>query len=558
MTALHAAAIASLEDGAARLGSLDALGRAALARRTALSVAAAADRWVDAAIAIKSAGAAAGPDVRAEEIATGPLASLRLLMVTARCLGDVAARGTPRPSSPPRIVHRGGGGAELVAVEVMPGPWLADKAMFAGHTATVRCGVAGGLDSFGRVWREECRDRPRHGGVAAILGAGNVTGLAVADAVSQIFEHGRAAIVKLHPLQEPLLPVFRAALGPLVDAGLLELLAGGPGVAAATIASPGVGHVHITGGRGAFDAIVWGPDGPRPGGQPALTKPITCELGGVTPWVVVPGRYTGPQLDRQADLVAASILNNTSFNCIATKCVVTCRGWPQRSAFLERVSRRLAATPPRRGWYPGAAAAWEEVTQARPPADGTLPWVLRSGIDPDGEPRWLAREWFVPVAVEVPLDADDIEAFCTRAARFTRSLPGNLGCSVTIPASLPPHDRQRVDLLVDHLEYGAVAVNTWVALAYAFGSVPWGGFPGGTLAEPGSGIGFVHDPLCLPLVHNSIVRGPLHAAAAPPWLPWHRYGAALARGAVDVYASLVRGGGGLWPLVKMLPRVLAD
>jgi hypothetical protein len=43
----------------------------------------------------------------------------------------------------------------------------------------------------------------------------------------------------------------------------------------------------------------------------------------------------------------------------------------------------------------------------------------------------------------------------------------------------------------------------------------------------------------------------------PPWLPWHRHGAALARGAVDVYASIARGGVGLWPLMRMLPKVLA-
>jgi hypothetical protein len=31
----------------------------------------------------------------------------------------------------------------------------------------------------------------------------------------------------------------------------------------------------------------------------------------------------------------------------------------------------------------------------------------------------------------------------------------------------------------------------------------------------------------------------------------------LARGAVDVYASIARGGVGLWPLMRMLPKVLA-
>jgi acyl-CoA reductase-like NAD-dependent aldehyde dehydrogenase len=545
MTGSPEGSLASLQAGAAALAALGPAARGDLARRTALAVVAAADAWVEAAVAIKRAAGATAGAVAAEETATGPLATLRLLLVTARSLREIAATGLPRPAAPPRVLHRGGGDASFIGVEVLPERWIADRAMFGGHSGTVRCANPGDLASFERSWRQECRERPRQGGVAAVLGAGNVTGLAVADVVSQVFEHGRAAFVKLHPVHEPLLPVFRAALAPLVDAGLVALVAGGADVARAAIASPAVTHVHLTGGQAAFDAIA-----------ATLAKPITCELGGVTPWIVVPGRYTPAQLAGQADVVAGSILNNTSFNCIATKCVVTCRGWEQRAAFLELVSRRLAAMPPRPAWYPGAAAAWETVTESRLPADGTLPWVFRQGVDPDREPRWLEREWFVPVAAEVPLDAADIEGFCTRATALCRRLPGSLAASVTVPESLPKADAQRVERLVEHLEYGTVAVNTWSALGYAFASLPWGGFPGGTISAPRSGIGFVHDPLLLPLVHNSILRAPLLVRPAAPWLPWHRHGAAVTRGAVDVYAAIARGRAGLVSLVKLLPQVL--
>jgi hypothetical protein len=546
MTGSHEGTLASLQAGAAALAALGPAARGDLARRAALAVVAAADAWVEIAVAIKRASGSAAGAVAAEETATGPLATLRLLLVTARSLREIAATGLPRPATPPRVLHRGGGDASFIGVEAVPERWLADRAMFAGHRGIVRCANPGDVASFVRSWRQECRERPREGGVAAVLGAGNVTGLAVADAVTQVFEHGRAAFVKLHPVHEPLLPVLRAALAPLVDAGFVALVAGGADVARAAIASPVVTHVHLTGGQAAFDAIA-----------ATLTKPISCELGGVTPWIVVPGRYTPAQLACQADLVAGSILNNTSFNCIATKCVVTCRGWAQRQAFLDLVARRLAAAPPRPAWYPGSAPAWELVTESRPPADGTLPWVFRAGVDPDREPRWLEREWFVPVAVEVPLEAADIEDFCIRAMALCRRLPGSLAASVTIPESLAAADGQRVERLVEHLEYGTVAVNTWSALGYAFASLPWGGFPGGTISEPRSGIGFVHDPLLLPLVHNSILRAPLLVRPTPPWLPWHRHGAAVTRGAVDVYAAIARGRPGLLALAKLLPQVLA-
>jgi len=546
------------------LADLPAAERARLARDTARGVAAAADRWVEAAVAIKTEGGSpadpAHASVAAEETATGPLATMRLLLTTGRVWEEIDRQGRPRPARLPRVIHAAAGAdgpASFVALDVLPEPRLFDGAIFQGHRAVVRCVNPGGLEAFEESWRAEAAARPRSGGVAAVLGAGNVTGLAPGDAICQIFEHGRAAIVKLHPLHAPLEAVYHDAFAPLVAADLLAFTSGGPDVAQALTASPAVTQVHLTGGRAAFDALVWGGTDPRePGAVPLLAKPVTCELGNVTPWIIVPGRYTPRQLRSQADLVAASIANNTSFNCIATKCLVTARQWPQREAFLGLVVKRLESLPSRRAWYPRAVAAWEEASGKTAPADGTLPCTLATGIDPHGDRRLLDREWFVPVAAEVPLEAADIEAFCRAAAAFTRSLPGSLAAGVTIPVTLDARDRRRAELLAEHLRYGVVAVNTWVALAYAVTSVPWGGYPGGTLAEPASGIGRVHDPLLLPLVHNTIFRAPLATSLAPAWVPWHRSGRRLGRGLLDTYAAIAAGRSGLWPLAKMLPAVL--
>ena len=559
-----AAPLARLTAGARAWQSLSAAARADVATATARTVVSAAERWVEEAVAIKgrhetAVPGAAAAAAAAEETATGPLPTLRLLFITARALGDIARTGVPAAAAPPRVLHAAaagdlGGGAALVGVDVLPERRLFDTATFAGHSAVVRCGFPGSLEAFERSWREEARTRPATGGVCLVLGAGNVTGLAPGDCLGQIFEHGRAALLKLHPLHAPLAAVFREAFAPLVSAGMLEIVVGGRELAQAAVAAPAVTDVHLTGGQAAFDALVWGGPGPRsPEARPVLTKPITCELGNVTPWIIVPGRYTPAALAHQADAVAASIVNNTSFNCIATKCLVTCRSWPQREEFLALVSRRLESQPARPAWYPGATAAWESLAERAAPADGRLPWLVRHDIDPAREARWLDREWFLPAVAEVPLGAADIEAFCGAAAALTRRLPGTLAASVTVPEGLATLDRRRVDLLVEHLEYGVKAVNTWSALAYALGSVPWGGFPGGTLAEPHSGIGRVHDPLLLPLVHDSILWAPLLLRSPPAWFPWHRHGERLARGLLGMYASLAQGGWGVWPLVKLVP-----
>ncbi len=556
--------VQSLAAGARALATRDAAGRAALARDTARAVAAAADRWVETALAIKGrherTGAAdpAAAAARSEETATGPLGTLRLLALTARALDGVARSGVPSAAGSPRLLDPRGGGAGLVGVPVLPVPGMWDTSVFVGIGAVVRCVDPGGLAAFASSWREEAATRPRAGGVCAVLGAGNVTGLAAADVIAQVFEHGRAALLKLHPLHAALETVLRDALGPLVEAGLVAIVTGGAEVAREAVHDPGVTHVHMTGGQGTFDALVWGGPGPHAAGAtPTLTKPVTCELGNVTPWIVVPGRYTPRQLRAQADLVAASILNNTSFNCIATKCVVTARDWDQRDEFLGLVRGRLESLPARPAWYPGATAAWESLAGGPAPADGSLPPIFRTGLDPAAEPRWLEREWFLPAAVEVPLVAGSLDAFCGAVGDFVRGLPGSLAASVTAPASASSHDARRVDLLVGHLAYGVVARNTWSALAYALANVPWGGFPGATLAEPASGIGRVHDPLLLPLVHNSIVTARLVTWPQPTWLPWHRRSARIARAAVDAYADLAAGRDCTWKMLRMVPDVLA-
>ena len=558
--------VESLAAGARAHAGRDAAARAALARATAREVAHVADDWIEAALAIKGrnerTGAAVGVPAaaRAEEAATGPVVTLRLLAITSRTLDDVARRGTPATAGPPRLLttQASGGEPRFVGVPALPAPGMWDGTVFGGHTAVVRCVNPGGLDAFSRSWREEAATRPRGGGVCAVLGAGNVTGLSVADAVSQIFEHGRAVLLKLHPLHAPLEPVFRAAFAPLVEAGLVAIVAGGPDVAREAVHDPGVTHVHLTGGQAAFDALVWGGPGPHgAGASPVLTKPVTCELGNVTPWIIVPGRYTPRQLRAQADMVAASILNNTSFNCIATKCLVTARDWEQRGEFLGLVRARLENQPARPAWYPHVTAGWETLAGRPAPADGTLPPILRTALDPAAEPHWLEREWFLPAAGEVPLAADSLDAFCGAAADFVRGLPGSLAANVTAPDGLAAHDAQQVDLLVEHLEYGVVARNTWSALAYALANVPWGGYPGATLADPRSGIGRVHDPLLLPLVHNAIIAGPLASWPAPAWLPWHPRAARLARGVVNAYAAIAAGRSAISPMLRMLPDAFA-
>ena len=569
--------------GGLRHAGREAPARAALAMDAARCIAACASRWTETAVAIKQtslatmtgsgcvgsgSGCAPGfrfPEIWAEEMATGPLATLRLLLVTARALQEVAANRSSSRTARLLLVSALSSGpaseknsAPTVSVNVVPARELYDHVIFRGHSGAVRCDNPGGSrEAFVEAWQREAVERPAEGGVALVLGAGNVSGLAPADAICQIFEHGRAVLLKLHPLHAPLVEILSAALEPLVAAGLLAIVVADAGWAQAALSAPLVTHVHLTGGQAAFKALVWGStDAGLTDRKPVLTKPITCELGNVTPWIIVPGRYTSAQLRCQADTVAASIAHNSSLNCIATKVIITCRSWQQRDEFLARITDRLQGLPPRPAWYPGSVAAWETLTAQQAPANGLLPVVFRTNLDPQAEPQWLAREWFTPAAAEITLEADSVAGFVTQAAAFTHALPGTLAASVTAPDGGAVADKQCVAMLLERLHYGVVALNCWSALAYAWGSVPWGGFPGATLNDPASGIGTIHNPLLLPMVRQSIIRAPLVVWPKPPWFPWHPRGFQLAHGVVQMYAAIANGSRGTASLLRMLPDVL--
>ena len=108
--------LVSLAAGARRHAARDASARATLARACAERVADVADNWARTAVALKQGDASA----LAEEIATGPLATLRLLLLTARAQAEIAKGGLPRACRPPRLSHAGTSGTTRQASAARP------------------------------------------------------------------------------------------------------------------------------------------------------------------------------------------------------------------------------------------------------------------------------------------------------------------------------------------------------------------------------------------------------------------------------------------------------
>ncbi len=484
-----------------------------------------APQWVDSACRAKAIPA--GSSQRAEEVLVGPVAALRYLRLLGHSLRAIEKTGLPKL---PGKAFQGPQGR--LHVPLLPTGILFDRLVFLPFkvTAWMRKGIhqENLRDHLARHYRIA---DPQPAKTVVVLGAGNVSAIPLTDTFTKLFHERAVVLLKMSPVNEYLGPIFERALQPLIDHGCLRIVYGGEDVGTAAVHHRLTDEVHITGSIHSHDRIVWGPAGEErekriAANAPVLEKPITSELGNVSPWIFLPGEYSQRQLAFQAENIAGSVINNVSFNCAATKALITWKRWPLRPQLLDLIDGVFARTPTRASYYPGAVERYRRLTESDPAKELSehLPWTLLRDIDPDERPQFFDEESFVCLLAEVALDAPTPEAFLRRAVDFANErLAGTLCAAVTHPArfrSRASNERLLQDA-VNELRYGVVAINHWPGLMYAMMSPPWGGFPGSTLANAQSGIGWVHNTFLLEGVEKSVLEGPLTIYPKPPWFPSH-------------------------------------
>lgn len=529
-----------LVQGASRYQRTPVRERIALAEACLEGTARLARDWVDAACETK--GVRSGNPARAEEVLVGPIITVRYLRLLIQSLAEIAENGMPR--LPGRAVEAFDG---RIHVPVVPAKGLYDRAVFAGYRGYVRMQNDVARDSLADRLAAYYRRSLDPGRVALVLGAGNVSSIPATDTFGKVFEEGKAVLLKMNPVNESLGPIFEQAFAPLIDAGILRIIYGGQDVGSQAVYHRLVDEVHVTGSVETHESIVWGPPGPererrKRDHEPLMAKRLTSELGSVSPWIVVPGPYSAKQLRFQAENIVTSVVNNASFNCVSTDVVLTWKRWPHRKPFLDLIERRLRSVPPRRAYYPGAQERFEQFT-GRPvdqSAGGALPWEFRRGMGAQEAARLFQQEPFVPFFAEVPLDADSPEAFFHRAVEFANeNLWGTLCAAVTVHPRTRFKDwgEARFASILHGLRYGSIGVNQWPGYNYALASLPWGGYPGGTLADPQSGLGWVHNPYMLDGVEQSVLDGPLTVTPKPLPFPSHRAPEPIAWQLLNLYRS---------------------
>ncbi|GAA1954136.1 aldehyde dehydrogenase family protein [Microbacterium deminutum] len=541
------AAIAELGIGLMAWSHLTLEQRARLMERLKASVSAVAAEWTAAAAATK--GLEPTHPLHGEDWLAGPYGVVTALDAYRSTLLKLAAGESPLTG-----VKTSAAPGERVRAHVFPLTPV-DGLLLSGFTGEVWFEPGVSVEEARRAAGLAQLSPTTTGGIGLVLGAGNVSSIPVLDVLYELLANNRVALLKLNPTQDPLVPAFERALAPLIEPGFVRIVRGGAEVGEYLTGHPGIAHVHITGAARTFEAIVWGSSADteetarrKRENSPKLQKPITAELGGVSPIIVVPGAWTDADLRFQAEHVVTMRMHNSGHNCIAGQVVLVSADWPQRDAFLTELRKAYEGSPQRLAWYPKSdeklAAAASDYPDAIWCADGTRALVEIGAAD--DATALETTEYFAPVLGVVSLPGNGQEFLDAAVAHANDKLVGTLGANVLIDPATEAALGGGFERAIAAMRYGSIAINAWTGFGYLISNMTWGGFPGATLQDVDSGLGVVHNALLLDRVERSVGRGPFRpfprSASAlfgpgrfsvlpkPPWFTSSRTGSTVSEG----------------------------
>lgn len=486
--------------------------------------AALAPRWVEAALRAK--GVDPTSPFAGEEWGAGAWPVVKQLRQLRQALTDIASSGRPRIPGPLRTLADG-----QVVAPVFPQTGY-DRLFFGGVSAEIwmEPGVTSATLPGEQATIYQDKDHP--GKVALVLGAGNVASIGPLDIIYKLFMEDQVVLYKTNPVNAYTGPLIEECFRALLEPGYLRVVYGGASEGAYLCQHAGIEAIHITGSDKTFDAIVFGP-GPegeqrKAAHTPLLQKPITGELGNVSPVIVVPGPWSQDDLNYQAMHIASMLTNNAGFNCNATRVVIQHAGWEQRADLLREIRSVLARIPLRPAYYPGAHARQQAFVAAHPDAEqfGTprgqeMAWTFIAGLDPQQDDDiCFTTEAFCGLFGETALEADSVVDYIERAVTFANeNIWGTLNATLLVhPASLKdPQIAQAVERAIANLRYGSIGVNYWAGISFALGTTTWGAFGGHPIYDIQSGNGVVHNTLMFARPQKSVLRAPFRSSPTPTW-----------------------------------------
>ena len=529
--------------------------RRAVLRELVRDYLAVSEEWADA--GRRAEGLPAGEPVSGEKWLSGPYMVIRNLRLLDQSLAEIEEYGKPKIPGPVRELEDGRAAAGVFPHNV----W--DRLLYAGVVAEVwmeaGVGPAELAGTMATAYATPAEERAPSE-VCLVLGAGNVSSIGPMDVLYKIFVENRVVLLKMHEVNAYLGPLLKRGFQALVDWGALRIVYGGVKVGKYLCEHDGVDEIHITGSDRTVEAIVFGTgdEGAKRKAErrPKNMRPISSELGNVSPVIVVPGPWSASDFEYHGENLASMLVNNAGFNCNAARVIIQHAGWDGSDVLWPRLEEAIRKVPTRRAYYPGAGDRYRRFVEAHPEAeefgapDGVrpedeLPWALIPNVDSQNEDDICFREEaFCGVLGETRLDADSPAEFLDRAVRFCNErLWGTLNATILI------HPKSFKDRAVApayrnalrDLHYGTIAVNCWAAVGYGLVITPWGAPPGHDVYDIQSGTGVVHNTLMFDRVEKTIVRTPFRMSPKPAWFPSHSTAHKMARKVTEFEADAALG-----------------
>lgn len=363
--------------------------------------------------------------------------------------------------------------------------------------------------------------------ITLVLGAGNFSSIPYLDVLYHLITRKSVILLKLNPVNEYLKPVFEKVFQNFIERGYIIVTTGNIDESKYMATHPGISHIHLTGSDKTFEDIVYGRElTEKERKSKSLSKinnkPITSELGNVTPIIIHPGKWSTSDIKYQARKIVTAKLNNNGFNCIAAQVVVLPDGWGQTETLIKFVKHYMSKAKERKAYYPDSIERLEKLEKdkgyervnALSCVTPHLTREIKAYSKFEIDEVWSSTIYFKKI------EYTSVEDFANKAIDYCNDeLWGNLGVSVIIKDHDRKFNKHITNLYVDRLNYGTVAINEWAAIGYIIPQLPWGGFPGNKDNDIQSGQSVVHNSMLFESPLKGVVNTKFRISRIidPPW-----------------------------------------
>jgi len=363
--------------------------------------------------------------------------------------------------------------------------------------------------------------------ITLVLGAGNFSSIPYLDVLYHLITRKSVILLKLNPVNEYLKPVFEKVFQSFIERGYIIVTTGNIDESKYMANHPGINNIHLTGSDKTFEDIVYGRElTEKERKSKSLSKinnkPITSELGNVTPIIIHPGKWSTSDIKYQARKIVTAKLNNNGFNCIAAQVVVLPDGWGQTETLIKYVKHYMSKAKERKAYYPESIERLEKLEKdkgyervnALSCVTPHLTREIKAYSKFEIDEVWSSTIYFKKI------EYTSVEDFANKAIDYCNDeLWGNLGVSVIIKDHDRKFNKHITNLYIDKLNYGTVAINEWAAIGYIIPQLPWGGFPGNRDNDIQSGQSVVHNSMLFESPLKGVVNTKFRISRIidPPW-----------------------------------------